>query len=79
MELMSRSLSLDQPVLKRQMRLLNTAFGRTSFCTDGLNVQFVHRTTKLRVAIAVSGIFIITPEYTGFIAVKSQRFAVFSI
>ncbi|CQT89970.1 Uncharacterised protein [Salmonella enterica subsp. enterica serovar Typhi] len=54
------------------MRPLNTTFCCAGFCTDGLNVQFVHRTSKLRFAFAASGIFIVDPEDTGFVAIERQ-------
>ena len=36
--------------LKRQVRPFNAAFGSTGFCTNGLNVQFMHRTAKPQIS-----------------------------
>ncbi|SAG07311.1 Uncharacterised protein [Enterobacter cloacae] len=59
------------------MRPFNAAFGSTGFCTNGLNVQFMHRTAKLGIAVAAGCIFIVDPEYAGFVAVQRKRFAMF--
>lgn len=56
---------------------LNTTFCCAGFCTDGLNVQFVHRTAKLCIAVAAGCIFIVDPECTGFVAVQCKRFTMF--
>ncbi|KLF02069.1 hypothetical protein YA24_12815 [Klebsiella aerogenes] len=58
-----------QSVLERQMSAFHAAFGRAGIGTDSLDIQFMHRTPKLGIAIATSGIFVVYSEYTGFVAV----------
>ena len=54
------------------MGSFDTAFGRACVCADGLDIQFVHCTAKLGVAITTDGIFIIDSEDAGFVAVQSK-------
>jgi hypothetical protein len=51
-----------------------TPFGGTGFCTDSLDVQFMHGSPKLDMPVSACGVFIVNTKNTGFIAVQCQRF-----
>lgn len=67
---------LDEAILQRQVSPLKTALGRTGIGTDTSDVQLVHGTVKLRLAISAVGLLVVAPEDTGLVAVERQRLTV---
>lgn len=58
------------------MSPFNPAFGRTGVGTDAGDVQLVHGTAKLSLAITTSGLLVVDPEDAGLVAVERQRLTV---
>lgn len=54
----------------------HTALGRTGVGTDAGDVQLVHGTAKLSLAITTSGLLVVDPEDAGLVAVERQRLTV---
>ena len=67
---------LDEAILQRKVSPLNTTLGRTGIGTDTGDVQLVHGTTKLSLAISADGLLVVDPEDTGLVAVECQRLTV---
>lgn len=67
---------LDEAILQRQVSPLNTALGRTGIGTDTGDVQLVHGTAKLSLAISADGLLVVDPEDTDLVAVECQRLTV---
>lgn len=68
----SDSKFFHKPILKRKVGSFDTAFGRACVRADGLDIQFVHCTAKLGLAITTDGIFIVNFEDAGFVAEQSK-------
>lgn len=66
----------DQPILKRQMCTLHATLGRTGVGADARDVELVHRTPELRLAVTANRIFVVNAKHAGFVAVECQRFTV---
>lgn len=67
---------LDQPVLKREMRMFHAPLGKTVVGADTGDVQLVRRAPGLRLAVAAGRSFIVDAEHAGLVVVKRQRLAV---
>ena len=64
-----------QAIMKYMMGTFDTAFGWASVGADGLDIQLMHRTSKLGIAIATGCVFIVDSENdAGFVAVQRQWF-----
>src|ERR1035438_2048088 len=66
---------LDQSVLHRKMRPLDTPLGRRRVGADAINVEFEECPPKLRMAVATRSRGFIYAENARFVAVERQRLA----
>lgn len=64
---------LDQAILQSEVRTLHTTFGLAAVGANALDVQLVHRSAELGIAVAALRRLVVTAEHAGFVAVEGQR------
>lgn len=64
---------LDQAILQSEVRTLHTTFGLAAVGANALDVQLVHRSAELGIAVATLRRLMVTAEHAGFVAVEGQR------
>ena len=57
------------------MGAFHAAFGRAGIGADSLDIQLMHRTAKLGIAVTTGCVFIVDSEDAGFVTVQCQWFA----
>lgn len=69
---------LDQAILQSEVRTLHTTFGLAAVGA-ALDVQLVHRSAELGIAVAALRRLVVTAEHAGFVAVEGQRLSIIDL